>query len=50
MQNSDRVWDLVETHRPEFVALADRVFDTPELACKRRARASPATSPGSRPR
>ena len=32
MQNSDRVWDLVEAHRPEFVALADRVFDTPEVA------------------
>lgn len=32
MQNVDRLWDLVEGHRAQFVALADRVFDTPEVA------------------
>lgn len=31
MQNSDRIWELVEARRAEYVALADRVFDTPEV-------------------
>ncbi len=30
MKNSDAVWDLVEARREDFIALADRVFDTPE--------------------
>ena len=30
MKNADVVWDLVEAHREAFVALSDRVFDTPE--------------------
>ena len=30
MKNADAVWDLVEAHREDFVALSDRVFDTPE--------------------
>ena len=30
MKNADAVWDLVEGHREAFVALSDRVFDTPE--------------------
>lgn len=31
MQNSDRIWDLVDARRPTFIELADRVWDTPEL-------------------
>lgn len=31
MKNVDAVWDLVEAKREAFVALADQVFDTPEL-------------------
>ena len=30
MQNTDPVWDRVEAHRDAFIALSDRVFDTPE--------------------
>ncbi|WP_209425655.1 amidohydrolase [Pararhodobacter sp. SW119] len=31
MKNADAVWDHVDAKREDFVALADRVFDTPEL-------------------
>lgn len=30
LKNADAVWDLVEARREAFVALSDRVFDTPE--------------------
>ncbi|MBC7137862.1 MAG: amidohydrolase [Defluviimonas sp.] len=40
MQNGDRVWDLVEAHRADYAALADRVFDTPEIAYAERASAA----------
>ena len=30
MQNSERIWDLVDTHRERFIELSDRVFDMPE--------------------
>jgi aminobenzoyl-glutamate utilization protein B len=32
MQNTDRIWEMAERHRAAFVRLADRVFDTPEIA------------------
>ena len=32
MQNTDRIWEMAERHRTAFVRLADRVFDTPEIA------------------
>ncbi|MEI4484699.1 M20 family metallopeptidase [Frigidibacter sp. MR17.14] len=32
LQNSDRLWALADSLRPDYVALADRVFDTPETA------------------
>lgn len=32
MQNSDRIWDLVEERRAAYRGLADRVFDSPEIA------------------
>lgn len=32
MKNSDRIWDLVEDRREAYRALANRVFDTPEIA------------------
>jgi aminobenzoyl-glutamate utilization protein B len=32
MQNTDRIWEIAERHRETFVRLADRVFDTPEIA------------------
>ncbi|WP_102226023.1 M20 family metallopeptidase [Acidimangrovimonas sediminis] len=32
MQNTDRIWDIVEGHGPDFTALSDKVFDTPEIA------------------
>lgn len=32
MQNTDRIWEIAERHRADFTALADRVFDTPEVA------------------
>jgi aminobenzoyl-glutamate utilization protein B len=31
ISNTDAVWDLVEAKRADFCALADRVWDTPEL-------------------
>ena len=31
MQNTERVWDLVEAKRPDFEALSDRVWAMPEL-------------------
>jgi aminobenzoyl-glutamate utilization protein B len=31
MQNSEAIWSLVEAKREEFFALADRVWETPEL-------------------
>jgi aminobenzoyl-glutamate utilization protein B len=30
MKNSDPIWDHVDRHREDFIALSDRVFDTPE--------------------
>lgn len=30
MKNSDPIWDHVDHHRDGFIALSDRVFDTPE--------------------
>ncbi|MEM6623795.1 MAG: amidohydrolase [Pseudomonadota bacterium] len=30
MQNEDPIWNHVDTHRDAFIALSDRVFDTPE--------------------
>ncbi|HAT87383.1 MAG TPA: amidohydrolase [Rhizobiales bacterium] len=30
MQNTNPIWDHVESHREEFIGLSDRVFDTPE--------------------
>ncbi|MBI1217172.1 MAG: amidohydrolase [Rhodobacteraceae bacterium] len=32
MKNSDRIWDLVEDRRAAYRGLANRVFDTPEIA------------------
>ena len=32
MKNSDLIWDLVEERRAPYVALANQVFDTPEIA------------------
>ncbi len=32
MQNSDRIWNLVEERRQAYRGLADRVFDSPEIA------------------
>ncbi|MDE3081042.1 MAG: amidohydrolase [Paracoccaceae bacterium] len=31
MKNSDRIWDLVEGRREAYRALANRVYDTPEI-------------------
>ncbi|MEM9028495.1 MAG: M20 family metallopeptidase [Pseudomonadota bacterium] len=31
-KNSDQIWDLVDARGPDYVALSDRVFDTPEIA------------------
>lgn len=30
MKNADPIWDHVDRHREDFIALSDRVFDTPE--------------------
>ncbi|WP_223423830.1 amidohydrolase [Tateyamaria pelophila] len=30
MKNADPIWDHVDRHRDDFIALSDRVFDTPE--------------------
>jgi aminobenzoyl-glutamate utilization protein B len=32
MKNSDQLWDIVDGKRMAYVALADRVFETPEIA------------------
>lgn len=32
MRNSDQIWQLVDDHRPEFEALADRIWGMPEIA------------------
>ncbi|MET0969371.1 MAG: M20 family metallopeptidase [Tardiphaga sp.] len=32
MQNSEQIWQLVDNHRPEFEALADRIWGMPEIA------------------
>ncbi len=32
MRNSDEIWPLVEAHEEAFIALANSVFDTPEVA------------------
>jgi aminobenzoyl-glutamate utilization protein B len=32
MQNTDKVWTLVEAKRQEFLDLADRIWDKPEIA------------------
>ncbi|MBC7578746.1 MAG: amidohydrolase [Tardiphaga sp.] len=32
MRNSDQIWQLVDNHRPEFEALADRIWEIPEIA------------------
>ncbi|MEH2479843.1 aminobenzoyl-glutamate utilization protein B [Nitrobacteraceae bacterium AZCC 2146] len=32
MRNSDQIWQLVDNHRPEFEALADRIWEMPEVA------------------
>lgn len=32
MRNADPAWDLVEAKREDFEALADRIFDAPEIA------------------
>jgi aminobenzoyl-glutamate utilization protein B len=32
MQNTDRIWDLIEDRRAAYRALADRVYDSPEIA------------------
>ena len=32
MRNTERIWQIVDEKREEYVALADRVWDTPELA------------------
>ena len=30
MQNEEKIWNLVDTKKENFIELADRVFDTPE--------------------
>ena len=32
MRNEERIWEIVDGKREEYIALADRVWDTPELA------------------
>ena len=32
MKNTDRVWDLVDSRRDDYIGLSDRVFDQPEIA------------------
>ena len=32
MQNSEQIWQIVDSKREDYVALADRVWGTPELA------------------
>jgi aminobenzoyl-glutamate utilization protein B len=31
MRNTEEIWRLVDTHQDDFIALSDRVWDTPEL-------------------
>jgi aminobenzoyl-glutamate utilization protein B len=32
MQNSERIWQLVDAHQREFIALSDTIWDHPEIA------------------
>lgn len=32
MKNTDRVWDLIDARREDYIGLSDRVFDLPEIA------------------
>ena len=32
MQNEEQVWRLVDAKRDDYVALADRIWDMPEIA------------------
>ena len=32
MQNTDKIWTLVDSKRQEFLELADRIWDNPEIA------------------
>ena len=32
MQNTDKIWTLVDAKRQEFLDLADRIWDNPEIA------------------
>ncbi len=32
MQNSEKIWQLVDSHRPEFEGLSDRIWGMPEIA------------------
>ncbi len=32
MQNSERIWQLVDAHQQEFTELSDRIWDHPEIA------------------
>ena len=32
MRNSERIWEIVDGKRDEYIGLSDRVWDTPELA------------------
>src|SRR5947209_3658082 len=34
MQNTDRIWQLVETHQDDLIGLSDRVWTMPELNFK----------------
>ena len=49
MKNSDQLWDIVDGKRMAYVALADRVFETPEVAYTE-ARSAPPTASSSRRR
>ena len=31
MRNTEEIWRLIDAHQDEFVALSDRVWETPEL-------------------
>jgi aminobenzoyl-glutamate utilization protein B len=32
MQNSEKIWQIVDSHRPEFEGLSDRIWGMPEIA------------------
>ena len=32
MQNSEKIWQIVDGHRPEFEGLSDRIWGMPEIA------------------